>query len=341
QDLGRSHYRASGLPAAGAMDAGALRLANIMVGNPQSTAGLEITLIGPGIRFSGEGVVALAGGDLGAQLNGWPLPAVGSFTVADGDRLSFAAPRSGCRSYLAVQGGFDLPDIMGSYSTYLRGAFGGYQGRALRSGDILATLPTAANQSSLWVGPLPPHLAEQIARPFPISSQFPTDCIPTARVILGPQDDYFDQENITLFLNTTWQVSNEADRMGYRLSGTTLKHNDKKEIVSDGILCGAIQVPAQGIPIVLLADAQTAGGYAKIATVIGSDLRIFGQLQPGDEVRFTSVSWEAALQALHDDNEYLGKVAQWLAENAAATPVKYAVSLGGQSYKVTVYQHIT
>ena len=331
QDLGRGSYRAFGLPCAGAMDALSLKIANILAGNPPGTAALEITLVGPSITFEGFGIMALTGADLGARLNGWHLPAAGSFVVNDGDRLTFSGSDSGCRCYLAARGGYVLPQVMGSYSTYLRGEFGGYRGRALKAGDHLNVADTpVGGQAPFWVGSLP-----SLSGLLNIYSDSKSSC-PVVRVIMGPQDDYFDDESIALFLSTEWQVSNEADRMGYRLSGATLKHRNKKEIVSDGILSGAIQVPAQGIPIVLLADAQTAGGYPKIATVISSDLRIFGQLQPGDFVRFTSVDREEAVRALKEEERIQNELITLVACQPAGQPAPYEVFIDGQSYKVTV-----
>jgi len=328
QDRGRRGYRAYGLPAAGAMDYRSLSLANTLLGNPPGTAALEITLLGPTLSISGSGTLALAGADLGARLNGWPLAAVEAFAVKAGDILSFTAPLNGCRSYLAIAGGFKLPQVLGSHSTYLRGATGGYQGRALRQGDILES--AASSPTSFWQGALPAGLSGLTP---PLASPHYEAVV---RVLLGPQDDYFDSANIALFFESNWQVTLEADRMGYRLKGPVLQHKAKREIVSDGILPGAIQVPPAGAPIVLLADAQTCGGYPKIATVITADLGIFGQLMPGDSVQFAATTFATAAAATQAWESFLTELAIWLQRQQGSTPKRYRVRTAGGEHLVSI-----
>ena len=325
QDVGRLGYRQYGLPSAGAMDAKALKMANLLVGNNSSVAGLELTLLGPQLEFQGQGLIALAGGDLGAELNGWPMPAFGSFMVYDGDVLHFSGRRSGCRTYLTVAGGFDLDPVLGSYSTYIKANIGGYKGRALKKGDILFSKKEIARPN--YIGALPPGQGQRIF-----------GSLAEVRVMLGPQDDYFDLENIDLFFQTIWHVENDADRMGYRLDGGTLKHLLKKEIISDGIISGAIQVPGHGKPIVLLADAQTSGGYAKIATVIQADLGIFGQLMPGDKLRFTLCSEEGAREALRQDALQLESLRNWIANHKSTPLRRFTVDMADVNYKVSLQE---
>lgn len=289
QDLGRTGYQEFGVPVAGAMDALALRVANRLVGNPEGAAGLEITLLGPTLRFETPTVIALTGADLGALLDGSPLPTWQSVAVAAGSTLSFSGPRAGARAYLAVAGGVAVPPLLGSRSTYVRAAMGGWEGRALRAGDVLPVGQTY---------PLPPA-----------GRRFPPELIPalprevTVRVILGPQDDHFPPEAVERFLQSKYRVSAASDRMGYRLEGPALSHARGPDIVSDSIPPGAVQVPGQGTPIVLLADRQTAGGYPKIAVVIAADLRLLAQLQPGDSISFRAVSQEEAVAALREQEQ--------------------------------------
>lgn len=322
QDLGRDGYRKNGLPAAGAMDRYALAVANLMVGNPITAAGLECTLLGPTITFDGEGIAAITGGDLGATLNGRPIAPWTCFAVRDNDRLSFAVPVCGCRAYLAVGGGIDLPEVLGGRATYLRGAVGGLAGRALQKGDLLSAGLTGSGWR--WIGMLP-------AQWQPLHGQQTT-----ARVVLGPQDDYFTPETIAEFFNAEFEVTKESDRMGYRLAGPKLTHREKKEIVSDGVLPGAIQVPGHGQPIVLLADAQTAGGYPKIAAVIEPDLRVFAQARPGDHIRFVQVSLDEAVAAMRQQAQQLQEIAAWVQAQRPAQLRQMVVTVNGKRYEVTV-----
>ncbi|MGE5652793.1 MAG: biotin-dependent carboxyltransferase family protein [Bacillota bacterium] len=322
QDLGRNGYRRNGLPAAGAMDRYALAVANLLVGNPMDAAGLECTLLGPTVVFKGTGIVAITGGDLGATHNGRPVAPWTSFTVKDGDLLAFAAPSSGCRAYLAVAGGLDLPEVLGGRSTYLRGAVGGLEGRALQKGDRLSSNPTSSGWR--WTGTLP--------------TEWQPEANAVARVTLGPQDDYFTPETIAEFFTADFEVTKEADRMGYRLAGPKLTHRDKKEIVSDGVLPGAIQIPGHGQPIVLLADAQTAGGYPKIAAVIEPDLPVFAQARPGDHIRFAHISLDDAVVAMRQQAQRLQAIEAWLQMQRPAPVRRMIVTVQGKRYEVAVQE---
>ncbi len=288
QDLGRHGHQRQGIPVSGALDWVALRVANIVVGNDQGTAGLEMAVMGPVLEVEADDVkVALAG--LGASLTietgdgqSRDVPALQSTVVKRGDRIKVAGLGKTAVAYLAVAGGFDIAPFMGSLSTYARGGFGGFDGRALRQGDLL------------------PLVEAEPATGLPVRLKG-CDLEPArrVRVVLGPQDDYFTPEAIETLLGQPYRVTREADRMGLRLEGPPLVHAKGYNIVSDGIAPGSIQVPGSQQPIILLADRQTTGGYPKIATVISADLAALGRVLPGMEIRFEAISIEAAQAARH------------------------------------------
>ena len=285
QDLGRYGYQRCGVPVSGALDQYALRVANLLVGNSEGDAGLEMTVVGPRLRFLTDTVIAVTGGDLGPLLDGHPLPCWQSIAVPRGSVLSFTGPQDGIRAYVAVAGGIDAPVVLGSRSTYTRASLGGQEGRALVPGDQLSVtarryLPQVAGRS----------LAAQHIPTYGNSH--------VLRVVLGPQDDAFTERGITTFLSSTYTVTPMFDRMGYRLEGPTIEHKGGADIVSDGTPFGAVQVTGEGLPIVLLADRGTTGGYTKIGTVISVDLAGVAQAQTGDTVTFCSVSLKEAHQAL-------------------------------------------
>jgi len=280
QDLGRFGYLKSGMPAAGAMDEYALRVGNILVGNRENEACLELTYVGPTVEFLADGLVGLSGADLGAQLNGAPLGSWRSFAVHAGDILSFGPVKNGCRAYLAIAGGLKIPAVMGSKSTYLLAKIGGLDGRALLDGDVLERAAEAEKrrQASLVPGE---YIRVQAG------SQ-------EVRVIMGPQDDAFSDEGIAAFLGSEYRITHDSDRMGCRFDGPQIKHRRGADIVSDGVAFGSIQVPGNGLPIVMMADRQTTGGYTKIATVVTADLWKLAQARTGDVFRFSAVPLEAA-----------------------------------------------
>jgi len=297
QDLGRHGYQQYGTPVSGAMDDYALRLGNLIVGNDEGAACLEITLMGLQIRVVEDTIVAITGADLAPALNGNPLPMWEAVAVHGGDIISFAWPRSGCRAYLGVVGGIDVPKVMGSAATYVKARMGGLEGRALRAGDRLR-------------GGKP--------RPRVVGRRLPPQYIPEyrgqseLRVILGPQDDHFTEEGIYTFLHSEYTISTEADRLGYRLEGPRIEHKTGADIISDGLPLGSVQVPGDGLPIVLLADRQTTGGYTKIATVITVDIVKLAQAKPGDKVRFLQVTEEEAHEALREYEQTIYTLKHWL-----------------------------
>lgn len=286
QDLGRTGGQRFGIPVSGAADPIALRAANVVVGNAQGMAGLEIVLMGPLLEVQADSVrVAVAGGAASIEITGEGgevrrVPALQSARLVRGERLRVGAVPGSAVAYLAIEGGFDLAPFQGSLSTYVRGGFGGFDGRALSDGDLLPLRHLEVDERS------------EVRLPgLKLTTQS------RIRVVLGPQDNYFTPEAIKTFLGAEYTVSHEADRMGIRLDGPKLTHTRGYNIVSDGIAPGAIQVPGNGLPIILLADRQSTGGYPKIATVISVDLPALGRASPGAKLMFDAVTVEVA-QAL-------------------------------------------
>ena len=284
QDQGRTGYQQYGMPVSGAVDLRAAAVANILAGNDQNEAVLECTLLGPRLKFERANCVAVTGGDLGLTVDGSPVPTYRAFRVEAGQVLGFTAPVSGCRAYIAFSGGLDIPVVMGSRSTYIKAGIGGFGGRKLQKGDVIAfrsPVETLKNMASRAIAPEFLSRKEYVLRAIP-----------------GPQDDCFTRAGIDTFFGGIYTVTAEFDRMGCRFEGDVIEHKNSADIISDGISLGAIQVPASGKPIMMLSDRQTTGGYAKIANVITADMRIAAQLKQGDKVRFEKVSVEDARQAL-------------------------------------------
>lgn len=286
QDLGRSGFQKYGVVAAGAIDPFAFRIANLLVGNEENAAAIEIQLIGPEIQFEEDTLIAICGGNLSPQLDGETADSWRPVAVAKGQTLTFGKPTAGSRCYLAVAGGIDVPLVMNSRSTYLRAAIGGYQGRALTQGDRLAVggengRNESSDQKTAWSVPAPVYSAE-----------------PVIRVTAGRQFDLFAADSRKCFFSEPFSLSPHSDRMGCRLNGSQLALSEKQELVSEAVAFGSIQVPADGNPIILMADRQTTGGYPKIAEVITADLPLVSQLKPGDSIRFKKVSVEEAQRQL-------------------------------------------
>ena len=282
QDLGRTGLRQFGVSTSGALDPFALRVANLLVGNDVAAAGLEITLGDLLLRFEDERVVAWCGAEFDVQIASTRLSAGHAAHVRAGERLQFGRPQIGCRCWLAVSGGIDVPSTLGSRSTDLRAGFGGCQGRALRDGDQLPLgkfrrpQTAAAERISTWTAP---HDWASPAKPKPI-----------LRFIRGVDWDRFNPSTLQRFTSEAFAVSPDSDRMGVRLEGPELKRVDESDLISEAVAPGTIQVPPSGKPILLLGDCQTIGGYPKIAHVITVDLGIAAQLRAGDRVHFSEVS---------------------------------------------------
>ncbi len=297
QDLGRTGLQQYGVIAGGAMDPLALRVANLLVGNEEGDAALEITMIGPDIRFESACLIAVCGGDLSAACDGTPIPLWRPVYVRQGARLTFGAARKGCRAYVAVAGGVDVPPRLNSRSTYLRAGIGGFQGRPLRQGDRLALRP-ASPQSRRAMRAL-----ERAAGDSPYAtSAWSVSCElvpkyrpdPVVRVTAGTELGLFDEASVRRFFGEGFRVLPQSDRMGYRLSGGGLTLKEPVEMISAAVTFGTVQAPMEGGPIVLMADRQTTGGYPRIAQVISVDLPLLAQLNLGDRVRFRPVGLEEA-----------------------------------------------
>jgi biotin-dependent carboxylase-like uncharacterized protein len=286
QDLGRTGYGAYGVPPSGALDSFSLRMGNLLVGNPEDAAGLEITLMGLQTRARCDMVVAVTGGDLQPVINNIPIEMGAAVLIKSGDRIVFKMARTGCRAYLAMGGGIHVERVMDSRSTNLGSGFGGLNGRALKKGDVLFS---ADPQHHLkWAGQrMDASLMPEYSRRWSV------------RIVWGPQDRDFSQKTREAFLNTSFTVTSESDRTGIRLKGPALPAREglPTSIISEGIIPGAVQVPGSGQPIILLGETVT-GGYRKIATVISVDLPLLGQIRPEDTVTFEAVSLETAYAAL-------------------------------------------
>ena len=286
QDLGRYGFLRYGVPISGAMDTFSLVAANLLVGNSQNDACLETTLIGPELQALVPTQIAVTGGSCSPKINDQSIPMWQTVNVQEGDVLSFDRMENGCRAYIALRGGIDVPLMLGSRSTYVRGGFGGTAGRQLKVGDAI---------ESFKVSPIKTRYALLNE----LIPQFTSNAV--VHVILGPQDNMFTDEGIETFLSNSYKTTLESDRMGYRLNGPLIEHKGKADIVSDALLPGAVQVPKDGKPIVIMRDAQTTGGYPKIAVVASSDLCLLGQAKPNDVIEFSKVTIR---QAQKKGNEY-------------------------------------
>lgn len=281
QDFGRVGVMKNGFTQNGAMDRYSMTVANRFCGNCDSAPVLEMTVLGVTARFTQDTVICVSGADFGAKINDKPIKRNKAYKINNGDILSMGAAKSGMRAYLAVAGGIVGEYVFGSASTNLKFAFGGHFGKKLQSGDVL----------SIGTGAFPLGEIDKWEIP---ESEYSKDA--QLRVVLGPQNEMFTDEDIRLFLSQEYEVTAQSDRMGIRLSGEPLKLKNGMDIISDGIVFGSVQVPNSGEPIILMADHQTTGGYAKIATVISVDLPRASQLSAGNTVRFKSVTVEEAEQ---------------------------------------------
>ncbi|HYN43264.1 MAG TPA: biotin-dependent carboxyltransferase family protein [Thermoanaerobaculia bacterium] len=282
QDLGRPGLGALGVPTGGAADAHALRLGNLLLGNDEGAAALEATLVGPTLVFEEESLVLVSGAPFAATLDGEDVAPWSAIRVPAGARLVLGRAVSGARAYICVRGGIDVPRILGSRSTDVATGFGGHKGRALKAGDLL----------SVGDAPLAPR-----GRRVDAASARWTGPRRILRVTPGPQQHWFSPEALASFLSRPFRVSASSSRTGVRLEGEPLVAPDRS-LVTEGVVAGAVQVPAGGLPIVLLVEHPSTGGYPKIASVISADLSALAQLRPGDEVRFAPASFDEARRLL-------------------------------------------
>lgn len=292
QDLGRFGFSQFGVPPSGALDTFSLRVSNLLVGNEQGAACLEVTLRGLKIRALKEVVIAITGGDLSPTLNGEPLEMWQTHLLVQDDIIAFKKVNAGCRAYVSAGGGFTIRKIMGSSSTYLSGRFGGFEGRGLRKGDLLYT----SNRSSL----------DRLGLRFPSDWISPMGREVFLRAIPGPQDHHFTEKGLQTLTSSSYEVTPQCDRMGVRLEGPLIERRPDVEesIISEGLISGAVQVPGDGKPIIILTELVT-GGYTKIAAIISTDLPLVAQLKPGDRVKFKLISVKEAHDLLEEEEERL------------------------------------
>ena len=298
QDLGRWGFQSSGVSVAGPMDAYAHRLANALVGNAAEGATLEVTLTGPELECDDERVIAVSGAAFEITADERPVPLDTAVELRPRSRLKFGRRLAGARAYLGVAGGIDVPRVLGSRATHLSSAIGGVEGRALRTGDILPLGP-ACRDGRRGPAEQPPPLFRRSAN----ASGTGLDAgLPNGharvRVLPGPHLESFAAGALTMLQSSAYRIDPRSDRMGFRLEGARLARTGDTEMISDAIAMGALQVPASGHPILLMADRQTTGGYPIIATVIAADLGLAGQLAPGDSIAFVVCSRAEAMAAL-------------------------------------------
>ena len=315
QDRGRTGYRHIGVPLGGALDAMAHELANQLVGNPFEMATIEMTLTGDEIEFSDDTLVAITGADMAPTLHDNSerlLPVVQHcpMLIASGSRIRFQTARRGCRSYLAIAGGVDVPVVMGSRSTALRAAFGGHCGRMLTAGDDLALgTPSETGRqvferlSVVRSGTGRPVQPNWFVRPIDL----PKPDIATLRIISGTHTPWLSSSGLERLLNTAFRISSRSDRMGYRLTDQRLELELRDELLSEGVIPGTIQLPPDGNPILLMADCAPTGGYPRIGHVITADLGIAAQLRPGQLVRFAMVTLDQAQVFFRQQRQMLTK----------------------------------
>lgn len=291
QDIGRANYQKYGISASGAMDKLSLRIGNIIVGNNDDEAAIEITFKGPKLKFLESGIIAITGADMGAKLNDELVPLWTSIKVNKGDYLTFSfATGFGCRAYIAIAGGIDVPIVIGSKSTSLRSGFGGVDGKALQAGDIISIGRSGC---------------ASIGRVFPLEYRPNFGEDRPMRFILGPQADEFTEVELEKFCISSYKILNESDRMGFRLEGAAILHKVGPDIISDYITMGSIQIPGNGQPIILMAECQMTGGYTKIGVVIDVDLPYLAQKKPGDTIHFERIDIEEAQQLYRERERFL------------------------------------
>lgn len=319
QDQGRFGHQHIGMSPAGAMDLHSMRLANLLVDNDRDEAVLEMTMLGPRLQFARGCVFAVTGADMGARLDGEMVPWGCAVTAPAGSVLQFGAARSGCRAYLAVAGGFDVPVLYGSKSTLLRSSLGGFQGRKLQTGDLL---PLAAPRT---------EVANQGLRRLPPQPPFSRSI--TVRVIPGPQGDRFSQRGLDTFYHSAFTVTDKSDRMGCRLSGPKIEHSGDPNIISDGIPLGAVQVPGSGEPMIMMSEHQGSGGYTKIANVITVDIPLVAQCPPGAEIRFQAVTVEEAQRLYLARLSEYDRLEQMFRREQAGS---YQVTVNGRTFQVEI-----
>ncbi len=294
QDLGRTGYQSQGFSVAGVMDVRSFKIANLLLDNPENEAVLEFTLIGPTLEFTSATIIAITGGDFTPTINGEPAPMYTAIYMNKGDVLKFGSARTGSRGYIAFSSYLDIPVVMGSRCTNMKSRIGGFKGRKLQAGD---------------------YIGFRIKRrylPFFLSRKLEPDNFDQdqtkVRVVMGPQDSRFSKQGIDTFLSSEYTVTSDFDRMGCRLEGAFIAPKESSDIISDGIAFGSVQVPSHGKPIILLADRQTTGGYAKIATVASVDIPKVVQRKTDHRIHFEAITVQEAQNLYMEEQKELDRM---------------------------------
>jgi biotin-dependent carboxylase-like uncharacterized protein len=312
QDLGRFGHRRFGVGTAGAMDTLALRVGNLLLGNPEDAAGIEVQVYPFALRIAADMDIAVTGADCQARLDDIVLPPSWTTRARSGQILRLDSPTVGARSYVTVAGGIAVPVVLGSHSTNLRGGFGGQQGRALLAGDILPVCPLDQSQPKrppISLGAVPPGLIlPAVNRDVPPAAGSGAEL--TVRVLRAGEYDRFNDASQQRFWTTAWRITAQSDRVAFRLGGPGLTLLEPIEMRSHGVMPGVVQVPPAGEPIIQMSDANTAGGYPKIAGVIEADLWRLGQARMGSRVRFIEVGYADAVAAVDEVRRYLDHIAR-------------------------------
>ena len=294
QDLGRTGYQSQGFSVAGVMDVRSFKIANLLLDNPENEAVLEFTLIGPTLEFTSATIIAITGGDFTPTINGEPAPMSTAIYMNKGDVLKFGSARTGSRGYIAFSSYLDIPVVMGSRCTNMKSRIGGFKGRKIQAGD---------------------YIGFRIKRrylPFFLSRKLEPDNFDQdqtkVRVVMGPQDSRFSKQGIDTFLSSGYTVTSDFDRMGCRLEGAFIAPKESSDIISDGIAFGSVQVPSHGKPIILLADRQTTGGYAKIATVASVDIPKVVQRKTDHRIHFEAITVQEAQNLYMEEQKELDRM---------------------------------
>lgn len=297
QDLGRTGYQSQGFSVAGVMDVRSFKIANLLLDNPENEPVLEFTLIGPTLEFTSATIISITGGDFQPTVNGEPVPMYTALYMNKGDILKFQSARTGSRGYIAFSSYLEIPVVMGSRCTNLKSKIGGFKGRKLEAGDYLSFRIKRRY--------LPFFLSRKLE--LPDTEEFEQNET-VLRVVMGPQDNLFSKQGIETFLNSEYTVTSDFDRMGCRLEGAYIAPKKSSDIISDGIAFGSVQVPSHGKPIILLADRQTTGGYAKIATVASVDIPKLVQRKTDHKIRFQPITVTEAQKLYMDELKELDRM---------------------------------
>lgn len=325
QDEGRFGYRDIGVAISGAMDGFAYKISNYLVGNNEELASLEITMVGPEIKFYDTELIAICGADLSPCVNGESVKNWVALRVNKGDILSFKGNKCGTRAYLSFAGCMNIPKQLGSFSTNIKASFGGFHGRNIKVNDEINIVTNKKNINK--------YIGNKLDRSY--IPNYKGDI--KVRVVLGPQDDYFSEAEINKFFNEIYEVSSLCDRMGYRLTGTPIKHFKSANIISDANNIGSIQVPGDGLPIILMNDCGTTGGYPKIGTVIQSDIFKIAQLKTGDKIGFKLIKIKDAIKIYKEYIEWINEIKEELI-NKIEDSKYYRVTINGYIYNVNVQE---